>query len=112
VGAVAVLALTGDRHAGRSHRLTGPRPLTPGDRVRILGEVLGRRLRLEAEPGDAARSRMAASMPAELVDAFFRFFAAGEYDDSRVTWTVADLLGRPPRTFADWARAHAAAFAG
>jgi uncharacterized protein YbjT (DUF2867 family) len=111
LGAVAVLALTGDNHAGHSHRLTGPRPLTPGDRVGILGEVLGRRLRLEAEPDDAARSRMAASMPAEVVDAFFRFFAAGEYDDSRVTPTVADLLGRPPRTFADWAHAHAAAFA-
>jgi uncharacterized protein YbjT (DUF2867 family) len=111
VAAVAGLALTGDGHAGRSHRLTGPRPLTPGDRVRVLGEVLGRRLRLEAEPDDAARSRMAANMPAEVVDAFFRFFAAGEYDDSGVTPTVADLLGRPPRTFADWARAHAAAFA-
>lgn len=26
--------------------------------------------------------------------------------------TVAELLGRPARTFEDWARAHAGAFAG
>jgi hypothetical protein len=53
---------------------------------------------------------MAATMSPDVVEAFFRFFVAGEYDDSRVTPTVADLLDRAPRTFADWARAHTAAF--
>lgn len=110
IGAVAVLALTADGHAGRSYRLTGPQALTPADRLQVLGEVLGRRLRLDPEPDAVARSRMAATMPPDVVEAFFRFFVAGEYDDSRVTPTVADLLDRAPRTFADWARAHTAAF--
>jgi hypothetical protein len=45
------------------------------------------------------------------VDAFFEFSRAGMYRDDRVTATTAGLLGRPPRTFGDWTRAHADAFA-
>ena len=49
-------------------------------------------------------------MPAEVVDAFFRFFVAGEYDDSRVTPAVADLLAGPPAHFRQWSEVHAGAF--
>lgn len=47
---------------------------------------------------------------APTVDALFRFFSDGEYDDSRVVDTVRAVTGRAPGRFADWARAHAAAF--
>jgi hypothetical protein len=40
-------------------------------------------------------------MPVPLVDAFFQFFREGGYDDSRVTDTSPQLLGRSPRTFHD-----------
>jgi hypothetical protein len=53
---------------------------------------------------------MGESMPDTLVDAFFQFFRRGGYDDSHVDGTAARLLGRPPRTFGDWALAHAEAF--
>jgi hypothetical protein len=49
-------------------------------------------------------------MPDALVDAFFQFFRRGGYDDSRVDDTATRLLGRPPRTFRDWALVHAGAF--
>ena len=55
---------------------------------------------------------MAADTPAPFVDGFFRFFTDGEFDDSRVTQSVWDITGRPPRTFDEWARAHVDAFAG
>jgi hypothetical protein len=45
-----------------------------------------------------------------MVDAFFQFFRRGGYDDSHVDDTAAHLLGRSPRTFHDWALAHAGAF--
>jgi hypothetical protein len=48
--------------------------------------------------------------PASLIDAFFRFFSAGEFDDSAVTITVQDVTGRPPRSFDQWARTHADLF--
>jgi hypothetical protein len=54
---------------------------------------------------------MSASMPAEYVEAFFDFFVEGSVDESTVLPTVEEVLGRPPRRFADWAREHAAAFA-
>ena len=60
--------------------------------------------------GEVVRARLGSVMPAAYVDAFFRFFRGGEYDDSRVTTTVPDLLGRPARTFRQWAEVHAGAF--
>jgi uncharacterized protein YbjT (DUF2867 family) len=111
IAAVAALALTADGHEGRVYPVSGPEPLTPADRVAILGPVLGRPLRFEAQPDDEARAEMSASMPAKYVDAFFRFYADGTLDESIVWPTVHDLTGRPPRTFAQWAAAHAGAFA-
>jgi uncharacterized protein YbjT (DUF2867 family) len=110
IGAVAAVALTSGGHDRQSYRLTGPDPLLPADRAAILGGVLGRNLRLVAEPDGDARRRMGESMPDTLVDAFFQFFRRGGYDDSHVDGTAARLLGRPPRTFGDWALAHAEAF--
>jgi hypothetical protein len=76
----------------------------------VLAELLGRDLSLKSEPDDEARARMSATMPAEYVDAFFRFFRGGEYDDGRVTADVPKLLGRPARTFRQWAEVHLDAF--
>jgi uncharacterized protein YbjT (DUF2867 family) len=45
VAAVSARALTSSDHEGRTFRLSGPDSLIPADRVRVLGEVLGRELR-------------------------------------------------------------------
>jgi uncharacterized protein YbjT (DUF2867 family) len=112
IGAVAAAALISDAHAGRAYRLSGPESLLPADRVRILGDVLERDLPFEGQSDEEARAEMSQAMPAEYVDAFFRFFAAGEIDESQVLPTVQDVTGRPPRRFEQWARAHADAFRG
>jgi uncharacterized protein YbjT (DUF2867 family) len=110
IAAVAALALTGPGHEGASYRLTGPEAILPADRVRVLGDVLDRELRLEALTDPEARAQMSASMPAEYVDAFFSFFAEGTYDDSHIHPTLRQLIGRAPRTFEQWATTHADAF--
>ena len=112
LGAVAAEALTSASHEGRTYRLSGPESLLPADRVRVLAEVLGRELRFEAQPDAEARAEMSAAMPAEYVDAFFSFFADGKLDESEVLPTVEEILGRPPRSFRQWAEAHAAALRG
>jgi uncharacterized protein YbjT (DUF2867 family) len=110
VAAVSARALTSNDHEGRSYRVSGPDSLLPADRVRVLGEVLGRELRFEGQSDVEAREEMLASMPAEYVDAFFSFFADGKLDESEVRDTVERVTGRPPRSFGQWASAHADAF--
>jgi uncharacterized protein YbjT (DUF2867 family) len=110
IAAVAAAALLEDGHAGRVYPLSGPESLLPADRVRILGEVLGRDLRFEGQPDDEAWTDMTARMPEEYVRAFFDFYVDGSLDESPVLPTVQEVTGRQPRTFADWARAHADAF--
>jgi len=109
IAAVAAVALTEPGHEGTALPLSGPEALTPADQVAVLTEVLGRPLHYEPLPDDDARARMAADgTPPPFVDAQFRFFSDGEFDDSPVLDTVRAVTGREPRTFAGWARAHAA----
>jgi uncharacterized protein YbjT (DUF2867 family) len=110
IGAVAALALRDDAHTGRTYLLSGPESLLPADQVAVLAEVLGRPLRCEALSDEEARAEMTASMPVEYVEAFFRFYVDGTLDESPVLPTVPELLGRPARTFRQWAEAHRAAF--
>jgi uncharacterized protein YbjT (DUF2867 family) len=112
IAAVAALALTdpAGAHAGRTLTLSGPAAETPGQQVATLARVLGRPLRYAPLADGEARARMLADTPAPIVDALFRFFTGGEFDDSPVVDTVAELTGRPPGTFAAWATSHAGDF--
>jgi uncharacterized protein YbjT (DUF2867 family) len=110
IATVAALALTMPGHEARVYELSGPQPLTVADRVAALGRALGRDLRFEAQTDEDARIEMSATMPARYVDAFFDFYARGTLDESKVLPTVQELTGRPPRTFSQWAAAHAEAF--
>jgi uncharacterized protein YbjT (DUF2867 family) len=111
IAAVASAVLTGPGRQGEALTLSGPEPLAPGEQVTALGQALKRPLRYEPLPDDEARaSMMADGTPASLIDAFFRFYSAGEFDDSAVTATVHEITGRPPRTFDQWAHAHADLF--
>ncbi|MFI6741029.1 NAD(P)H-binding protein [Nonomuraea sp. NPDC050451] len=110
IAAVAARALLGGEHEGRIHELTGSRALLPADQVAVLARVLGRDLRCEGLTNSQARAEMEADMPVEYVDAFFQFFVDGTLDEATVHPTVEDVLGRPPRTFEQWAQDHADAF--
>jgi uncharacterized protein YbjT (DUF2867 family) len=110
IARVAAAALSSNGHHGQAYRLSGPQSLLPAEQLRVLGEVLGRDLRLEALSDEDARAEMAASMPVEYVEAFFGFYIGGTLDESPVLPTVDEITGTPPRTFERWARLHADAF--
>ena len=110
VAAVAAVTLTEPGHEGAEHTLSGPEALTPRQQVETLGAVLGRPLRYAPLSDERARLEMAADTPAPYIDAFFRFYSDGEFDDSPVVDTVRRVTGREPRRFDQWARAHADAF--
>jgi len=111
IAAVIAVALTSEGHHGRAYRVSGPQALLPADQVAVLAEVLGRNLRCIGLTDEEARADMEATMPVEYVDAFFSFYVDGTLDESQVLPTVEEVTGRPPRTFEQWARAHADAFA-
>jgi uncharacterized protein YbjT (DUF2867 family) len=109
VAAVAATVLTEPGHEGVAHALSGPVPLRPADQIDTLAAVLERPLRYEPLSDEQARLEMAADTPAPFIDAFFRFYSDGEFDDSPVLDTVQQITGHRPRRFEQWARAHALA---
>ena len=110
IAAVAAVALLADAPETLAYRITGPEALRAAERVAMLGEVLGRELPFEPLSDEEARREMSASMPSEYVEAFFDFFVNGAVDETTVLPTVAEVTGRPPRTFREWAEEHAGEF--
>ncbi|WIX88740.1 NAD(P)H-binding protein [Amycolatopsis sp. DG1A-15b] len=109
IAAVAVAALAGG-HEGRVYDLTGPVAMRPVEQVSALASVLGRDLRFVGLSNDETRVELEAGMPREYVDAFWNFYVEGTLDEATVYPTVPEVTGRPARTFAQWAEAHAGAF--
>ncbi|MFB7716224.1 NAD(P)H-binding protein [Nocardia sp. NPDC056100] len=107
---VAAAVLARKDHYDLAHALSGPAALLPADRLAALSEILARPLHFVAQSDAEARIEMTRTTPAEYVDAFFRFFADGEFDDSPVVPAVREITGRAPHTFADWASDHADQF--
>ncbi|NBH02412.1 NAD(P)H-binding protein [Amycolatopsis sp. SID8362] len=109
IAAVAVRALKGG-HEGTVRELTGPVAMRPAEQVAVLAEVLGRELRFVGLTGKETRAELEASLPPAYVEAFWDFYAGGTLDEATVHPDVSEITGRPARTFADWAAAHADAF--
>lgn len=110
IAAVAARTLLDDGHAGKAYALTGPDSLTTAERVRILGEVLGRDLRLEELSPEQAREQMIRHTPAVVADSVLTLFASFAGRAADVSPVVRELTGRAPHTYAAWAARNAAAF--
>lgn len=124
IAAVAVAALLEDGHHGQAYTLTGPGPITVREQVAAIGAALGEPVRYEEVTRERARELMLAQggFAAEAADLMLGFVdyggeaAAGGQSDQdwsalMKTWPdVERVTGRPPRTFAEWARDHVADF--
>ena len=113
IAAVAALALTEDGHQGAEYVLTGYELLTITEQVHLLAAAAGREIRVRpiAAPAEAVRSRFPNGAPPALADAIVEGFTLMRADTAGFrTDTVQRLLGRAPKTFADWCARHAHAF--
>lgn len=114
VGAAAAALLTGDAPTGANYLVTGPEAITFRDVADELSAATGRAITFVDVPYEAARGALLESgAPQWLADNLVTNFAklrAGAC--AEVNDTVLTLTGKPPRTFAQWARDHAAAFGG
>src|SRR5262249_34501105 len=102
IAAVAARVLHDDRHGGGDYVLTGPQSLTQAEQVAIIGDVTGRRLLFEEISPTEARS----NFPEMLLNAWSAAVGLPAY----MTTKVAEVVGRQPRSFSEWAADHADAF--
>jgi len=110
IGAVGARVLLEAGHSDKDYVLTGPESLTQSQQVQILGEVLGRPLRLqEISPAEAQRELLPI-IPAAGVSMLLNAWAAALGQPAYVTSAVAAITGTPARSFRQWVADHAAAF--
>jgi uncharacterized protein YbjT (DUF2867 family) len=110
VAAVAARTLYQDGHAGGDYVLTGPDSLSQAEQVRIIGDVLGRRIRFEELSPDEFRSQTEGSWPRPVVDMLLAAWGATMGRPAFITTAVLDITGSAPRSFRQWAADHATAF--
>jgi uncharacterized protein YbjT (DUF2867 family)/heme-degrading monooxygenase HmoA len=111
IAAVAVQALTDDRHAGQAYELTGPELRTPRERLDVIGEETGRRVAWEELPAEEwRRQQLQWGFSAEAADGLRKSFLDMRENPPPVTRTVEEVTGRPARTYRDWLRWRAVEF--
>ena len=108
---VAARALLTDELVGQRPALTGPRSLTHQEMVATIGDAIGRSLRYQEIPPDAAKQGMVAHGFSErFAAALLALQAEAVGQPAFVSGEVEKILGRPGLTFAQWAADHTADF--
>lgn len=113
IAAAAAAVLTEDGHAGQAYDLSGEELFTIAGQVAVISKTIGRDLQVRrvSSAEEAVKARFANGAPPALAEALvegFELMAAGAL--AYTTDNVRKLIGRAPRTFADWCTRNAAAF--
>ncbi len=107
---IAVAALTEAGHAGQLYEITGPRLLSFAQATQEIAAALGRPISYTQIPmADYSAALKAGGVPADFVGLIgYLFTEVLDGRNSCLTEGVQRALGRPPRDFAEYARAVAA----
>jgi uncharacterized protein YbjT (DUF2867 family) len=112
VAEVAVAALLDRRHAGRTYTPTGGEALSVPAQAAVLSDVLGRPVRTLDLSERQMRERVLASGADDTIAQArltgLAYIRAG--GNAVVTGDIAEVLGRPARTYRQWAEEHREAF--
>ncbi|MBO0840864.1 MAG: NAD(P)H-binding protein [Sciscionella sp.] len=106
VAAAAAAVLTGDGHAGKTYTLTGPQSLHDKEIAAELSTALGHKIDYMAVTPEASRAAMLdAGMPQWTVDGIIELNEMyAKRLAEQVSPDVPTLIGRPPRSLADFVR--------
>lgn len=110
IAAVAAAALRGTGHTGRVYELTGPALITPRQQTMAISDALGEPVEFVEQTREEARQDMLRFMPEPVAETTLDVLGMPTPAELRISPDVERVLGRPPGTFVDWARAHVAAF--
>ncbi|MFC4598363.1 NAD(P)H-binding protein [Cohnella hongkongensis] len=107
IAAVAVAALLEDGHHGRSYSLTGPEAITRRQSVEAIAAAIGKPiLFIERSEEEARQHWRNEGYDEESLDFFVQMAKQPPEAGYTVLPTVEQVLGRPARTFAEWAAEH------
>lgn len=111
VAAVAAVLLSDGQHEGRTYQITGGAAITFAEVAQALAAAIGRPVEFVNVPEEAAPAAFQGAGPQWLVDQLLGVFALIRQGAcAQTTGAVQALLGRAPRTIADFAHDHAVAF--
>jgi uncharacterized protein YbjT (DUF2867 family) len=110
--AAAQIASSPAEHAGRTYWLSGPEPISNYDVAAVLSKLLSRTITYREITFEENRDAMIrAGVPAPIAEMNAQAFSlTAEGDAEWITEDVPALLGRPGRTFEQFAADHATAF--
>lgn len=112
IAAVAARVLLDAHHAHNDFVLTGSESLSQAKQVHLIGDAIGKPLRLEELSPDEFRRETSGTWPGGVVEMLLSAWQATIGYPAFVTSAVHEILGTPPRTFYQWATDHAMAFTG
>lgn len=110
IAEVAAACLLDDRHTGEVYELTGPAVITPRGQRAAISAALGSPVEFHELTRAEAKAGMTRTMPGELADDTLDILGSPSPAELRVSPDVERVLGRTPRSFADWAARNIAAF--
>jgi uncharacterized protein YbjT (DUF2867 family) len=110
IAEIAVRGLLTNDHADKVYTVTGPAAITASEQLAIIGAHARRSLHFEEVNADVARQALS-FLPAPLIEGLLAQWERATHVEPFLTDTVARVLGKPARTFEEWAADHAAAFA-
>ena len=110
IAEVAAVVLRSADHGGRTYELTGPVAISPRQQAAAIADVLGELVRFVEQSRAEAREGLLGFMPEQVADATLDVLGSPSPGEQLVSPDIERLLGRAPRTFAEWAARNAAAF--
>ncbi|WP_285550787.1 SDR family oxidoreductase [Actinoplanes regularis] len=110
IAEVAAAALHHDGHTGQVYELTGPALTTPRQRAEVIADALGEPIRFIEQSRGEARAQMLRFMPEPIVETTLEAIGEPTPAEQRISPDVELVLGRAPRTFANWIQHNITAF--
>jgi uncharacterized protein YbjT (DUF2867 family) len=110
IAQVAAVALRDAAHNGNVYELTGPVAMSPRQQAAAIADALGEPVRFVEQTRAEAKAAMVRFMPEPVAERTLDILGAPSTALQRVSPDVELLLGRPARTFAEWATHNISAF--
>jgi uncharacterized protein YbjT (DUF2867 family) len=110
LASVAAKVLAEDQFSTIDCVLTGPAGISQAEQVATIGEAIGRPVPFEEVSPDEFRRQTAGTWPQPVVEMLLSAWGASVDHPAFVTNWVDEVLSRPAKPFAEWAKDNAAAF--